>query len=204
MIATPGRLQDLVTRRFADLQHVKILVLDEADRMLDMGFLPAIRRIVSILPKTRQTVCFSATMEASVAHLVKEYMKSPVRLTFGSTLKPSENVKLQVFEVPADCKINTLKHLLAKETGRVLVFSRTKRGTQRIAANLSDDGFAVAQIHGDRSQSQRNSALAGFQQGRYQILVATDVASRGIHVQDIVHVINYDLPEFFKWSGRSV
>jgi ATP-dependent RNA helicase RhlE len=130
-----------------------------------------------------------------VAHLVKEYMKSPVRLTFGSTLKPSENVKLQVFEVPADCKINTLKHLLAKETGRVLVFSRTKRGTQRIAANLSDDGFTVAQIHGDRSQSQRNSALAGFQQGRYQILVATDVASRGIHVQDIVHVINYDLPE---------
>jgi ATP-dependent RNA helicase RhlE len=118
-----------------------------------------------------------------------------VRLTFGSTLKPSENVKLQVLEVPADSKINALKHLLAKETGRVLVFARTKRQTQRIAASLNDDGFAAAQIHGDRSQSQRNSALAGFQQGRYQILVATDVASRGIHVQDIVHVINYDLPE---------
>src|SRR2546429_4645396 len=192
VVATPGRLEDYLDRRLFHFNALRMLILDEADRMLDMGFLPAIRRIVSILPKTRQTVCFSATMEASVAHLVKEYMKSPVRLTFGSTLKPSENVKLQVFEVPADCKINTLKHLLAKETGRVLVFSRTKRGTQRIAANLSDDGFAVAQIHGDRSQSQRNSALAGFQQGRYQILVATDVASRGIHELSIVHAINYD------------
>ncbi len=195
IVATPGRLEDYLERKLFHFNNLRMLVLDEADRMLDMGFLPAIRRIVSILPKNRQTVCFSATMEASVAHLVKEYMKSPVRLTFGSTLKPSENVKLQVFEVPADCKINTLKHLLAKETGRVLVFSRTKRGTQRIAASLNDDGFAAAQIHGDRSQSQRNAALAGFQQGRYQILVATDVASRGIHVQDIVHVINYDLPE---------
>lgn len=195
IVATPGRLEDYLDRKLFHFNNLRMLVLDEADRMLDMGFLPAIRRIVSILPKNRQTVCFSATMEASVAHLVKEYMKSPVRLTFGSTLKPSENVKLQVFEVPADSKINALKHLLAKETGRVLVFSRTKRQTQRIAANLNDDGFAAAQIHGDRSQSQRNAALAGFQQGRYQILVATDVASRGIHVQDIVHVINYDLPE---------
>src|SRR5262249_50609106 len=168
IVATPGRLEDYLDRKLFHFNNLRMLVLDEADRMLDMGFLPAIRRIVSILPKTRQTVCFSATMEASVAHLVKEYMKSPVRLTFGSTLKPSENVKLQVFEVPADCKINTLKHLLAKETGRVLVFSRTKRGTQRIAASLNDDGFAAAQIHGDRSQSQRNAALAGFQQGRYQ------------------------------------
>src|SRR2546425_1885512 len=142
IVATPGRLEDYLDRKLFHFNNLRMLVLDEADRMLDMGFLPAIRRIVSILPKTRQTVCFSATMEASVAHLVKEYMKSPVRLTFGSTLKPSENVKLQVFEVPADCKINTLKHLLANETGRVLVFSRTKRGTQRIAANLSDDGFA--------------------------------------------------------------
>ena len=195
IVATPGRLEDYLDRKLFHFNNLRMLVLDEADRMLDMGFLPAIRRIVSILPKTRQTVCFSATMEASVANLVKEYMKSPVRLTFGSTLKPSENVKLQVLEVSPDTKINALKHLLAKETGRVLVFSRTKRLTQRLAASLNDDGFAAAQIHGDRSQSQRNAALAGFQQGRYQILVATDVASRGIHVQEIVHVINYDLPE---------
>jgi len=195
IVATPGRLEDYLDRRLFNFHQLRTLVLDEADRMLDMGFLPAIRRIISILPQQRQTVCFSATMEASVAHLVKEYMKSPVRLTFGSTLKPSENVKLQVLEVPVDAKIHALKHLLAKETGRVLVFSRTKRGTQRIAASLTDDGFTAAQIHGDRSQSQRNAALAGFQQGRYQVLVATDVASRGIHVQDIVHVINYDLPE---------
>ena len=195
VVATPGRLEDFLDRRLFNFNQLRTLVLDEADRMLDMGFLPAIRRIVSILPKTRQTVCFSATMEASVAQLVKEYMKSPVRLTFGSTLKPSENVKLQVLEVPADAKIHALKRLLDKETGRVLVFARTKRQTQRVAASLVDDGFTAAQIHGDRSQSQRNAALAGFQQGRYQILVATDVASRGIHVQDIVHVINYDLPE---------
>jgi ATP-dependent RNA helicase RhlE len=195
VVATPGRLEDFLDRKLFNFNQLRTLVLDEADRMLDMGFLPAIRRIVSILPKTRQTVCFSATMEASVAQLVKEYMKSPMRLTFGSTLKPSENVKLRVLEVPADSKINALKHLLAKEIGRVLVFARTKRQTQRIAASLVDDGFTAAQIHGDRSQSQRNAALAGFQQGRYQILVATDVASRGIHVQEIVHVINYDLPE---------
>jgi ATP-dependent RNA helicase RhlE len=195
VVATPGRLEDYLDRRLVQLNNLRTLVLDEADRMLDMGFLPAIRRIVSILPKQHQTVCFSATLEASVAHLVKDYLKSPVRLTFGSTLKPSENVKLQAFEVPADRKIEMLKKLLSKESGRVLVFSRTKRGTQRIASNLNDDGFAVAQIHGDRSQSQRNSALAGFQQGRHQILVATDVASRGIHVNDVAHVINYDLPE---------
>src|SRR5215813_8456763 len=107
IVATPGRLEDYLDRKLFHFNNLRMLVLDEADRMLDMGFLPAIRRIVSILPKNRQTVCFSATMEASVAHLVKEYMKSPVRLTFGSTLKPSENVKLQVFEVPADAKINT-------------------------------------------------------------------------------------------------
>jgi ATP-dependent RNA helicase RhlE len=195
VVATPGRLEDYLDRRLVQFNNLRTLVLDEADRMLDMGFLPSIRRIVSILPKAHQTVCFSATMEASVAHLVKDYLKSPVRLTFGSTLKPSENVRLQAFEVPADRKIEMLKKLLAKESGRVLVFCRTKRMTQRIAAHLNDDEFASAEIHGDRSQSQRNSALAGFQQGRFQILVATDVAARGIHVQDVVHVINYELPD---------
>jgi ATP-dependent RNA helicase RhlE len=140
-------------------------------------------------------MCFSATLEASVVHLVNDYMRNPVRVALGSTLKPSENVRVQAFEVDGDRKQEVLHRLLAKETGRCLVFARTKRGTERLAKNLNREGFAAAMIHGDRSQSQRTAALAGFQQGRYRILVATDLASRGIHVQDIAHVINYDLPE---------
>ena len=195
VVATPGRLEDYLDRRLIHFRELQILVLDEADRMLDMGFLPAIRRIVSILPKERQTMCFSATMEGAMSNLVKDYTRSPVRLAFGSTLKPSENVRLQAFEVTADGKQEALQHLLTKELGRCLVFSRTKRGTERITKNLNQQGIRAAMIHGDRSQSQRSAALAGFQQGRFRILVATDVASRGIHVQDIAHVINYDLPE---------
>lgn len=195
VVATPGRLEDFLNRRLVQLGKLQILVLDEADRMLDMGFLPAIRRIASILPKDRQTMCFSATLEGSVAHLVNDYMRSPVRLAFGSTLKPSENVHLQAFEVSAEGKLEMLHRLLTRESGRSLVFSRTKRGTERIAKALNRLGVDAAMIHGDRSQSQRTAALAGFQQGRYQVLVATDVASRGIHVQDIAHVVNYDLPE---------
>ena len=195
VVATPGRLEDYLDRKLFNFNSLRILVLDEADRMLDMGFLPAIKRIAAILPKERQTMCFSATLEASVAHLVKDYLKNPVRLAFGSILKPSENVRMQAFEVSVDRKQEMLQRLLAKETGRCLVFSRTKRGTERITKSLNRDGFSAAMIHGDRSQSQRNAALAGFQQGRYRVLVATDLASRGIHVQDIVHVINYDLPD---------
>src|SRR4029077_10208920 len=195
VVATPGRLEDFLDRRLINFRELQILVLDESDRMLDMGFLPAIRRIAAILPKERQTLCFSATMEGAMANLVKDYTRSPVRLAFGSTLKPSENVRLQAYEVAVDGKQDALRHLLTKESGRCLVFSRTKRGTERIAKNLNREGIHAAMIHGDRSQSQRTSALAGFQQGRYRVLVATDLASRGIHVQDIAHVINYDLPE---------
>ena len=195
IVATPGRLEDFLERKLVNFRSLSILVLDEADRMLDMGFLPALKRIASILPKERQTMCFSATMEASVAHLVKDYLRTPVRLAFGSTLKPSENVRMQAFEVATDRKQELLQRLLSKETGRVLVFARTKRGTERICKSLNRDGFAASMIHGDRSQSQRMSALAAFQQGRIKVLIATDVASRGIHVQDVAHVINYDLPE---------
>src|ERR1700726_3780736 len=195
VVATPGRLEDFLDRRLIHFRELQILVLDEADRMLDMGFLPAIRRIAAILPKDRQTMCFSATMEGAMASLVKEYTRNPVRLAFGSTLKPSENVRLQAFEVTVDGKQDALHNLLTKESGRCLVFSRTKRGTERITRNLNHQGIHAAMIHGDRSQSQRTTALAGFHQGRYRVLVATDLASRGIHVQDIAHVINYDLPE---------
>lgn len=195
VIATPGRLEDFLERRLVQFGALQTLVLDESDRMLDMGFLPAIRRIVAVLPKDRQTLCFSATLEASVANLVKSYMRDPVRLAFGSTLKPSESVRLQAFEVSTEERLQTLCHLLSKEKGRCLVFSRTKRGTERIAKMLNGRGINAGVIHGDRSQSQRTAALAEFQRGRYPVLVATDVASRGIHVENIAHVVNYDLPE---------
>src|SRR4030088_620643 len=195
VVATPGRLEDYLDRRLFHFNALRILILDEADRMFDMGFLPAIRRIVSILPKQRQTMCFSATMEGDMVRIVKDYLRSAVRLSFGSTSKPSENVRVQAFEVAMDRKQEMLQRLLTKETGKCLVFARTKRGTERIAESLNRKGFSAAMIHGDRSQSQRTSALTGFQQGRFRVLVATDLASRGIHVQDIAHVINYDLPE---------
>ena len=195
IVATPGRLEDYLDRKLFHFSNLQVLVLDEADRMLDMGFLPAIRRIATILPKERQTMCFSATMEGAMANLVKDYTRNAVRIALGSTLKPAENVRLQAFEVSADGKLELLRQLLNKETGRCLVFSRTKRGTERIAKGLNREGIAAATIHGDRSQSQRTAALTGFQQGRIRVLVATDLASRGIHVQEIAHVINYDLPE---------
>jgi ATP-dependent RNA helicase RhlE len=195
VVATPGRLEDFLHRKLVDFQALRMLVLDEADRMLDMGFLPAIRRIAASLPSKRQTLFFSATLEASAARLVDTYLKDPVRLAFGSVLRPSENVRVQALEVSHHGKQQLLQQLLAQETGRCLVFARTKRGTERLARTLARNGFAAAMIHGDRSQSQRNAALTGFQKGRYRVLVATDLASRGIHVQDIAHVINYDLPD---------
>ncbi|HYA64904.1 MAG TPA: DEAD/DEAH box helicase [Candidatus Sulfotelmatobacter sp.] len=207
VIATPGRLQDLMNRKFADLQKVKILVLDEADRMLDMGFLPAIRRILTALPRQRQTLCFSATMEQSVAGLVTDYMRNPVRVALGSVLKPAESVQLKAYEVRPGEKLDVLRQLLHAETGQTLIFTRTKRGTERLAKELVRDGFAAAMIHGDRSQSQRNGALSGFQEGRFQVLVATDIASRGLHVDDVAHVINYDVPkmaeDFIHRVGRT-
>jgi len=207
IIATPGRLQDLTDRRFADLRHIKLLVLDEADRMLDMGFLPAIRRILALLPKTRQTLCFSATLEASVAGLVHEYMRDPVRVALGSVLKPAESVELKAYEVRPGEKLDVLRQLLYNEKGQTLIFTRTKRGAQRLAQELARDGFTATMIHGDRSQSQRNGALSGFQEGRFQVLVATDIASRGLHCDDVAHVINYDLPkmaeDFIHRVGRT-
>src|SRR5271170_7197949 len=171
VVATPGRLEDFLDRKLVNLRTAEVLILDEADRMLDMGFLPSIRRIVSLVPKDRQTLCFSATLEASVVHLVNDYMKNPVRVALGSTLKPSENVRVQAFEVSADRKQDLLKRLLSAEPGRCLVFARTKRGAERLAYSLTRDGFVAAMIHGGRSQAQRTAALTGFQQGRFRVLV---------------------------------
>jgi len=207
VIATPGRLQDFIRRKLVDWRQIKILVLDEADRMLDMGFLPAMQHILSVLPQNRQTLCFSATMERSVATLVNDYMRDPVRVAVGSVLKPAITVKLEAYEVRPSEKLDVLRQLLYAEQGQTLVFARTKRGTQRLAKELVRDGFNATMIHGDRSQAQRNGALSGFQQARFQVLVATDIASRGLHVDDVAHVINYDLPkmaeDFIHRVGRT-
>jgi len=207
IVATPGRLQDFIGRKLVDLSEIKVLVLDEADRMLDMGFLPAIQRILAILPAKRQTLCFSATMERSVAALVDEYTRQPVRIALGSVLKPAASVQLIAYEVRPKEKMNLLRQLLCEQDGQTLIFTRTKRGTERLAKELIRDGHSAAMIHGDRSQSQRNSALNGFQEGRHQILVATDIAARGLHIDDVAHVINYDLPkmaeDFIHRVGRT-
>ncbi|HEY0564054.1 MAG TPA: DEAD/DEAH box helicase, partial [Terriglobales bacterium] len=207
IIATPGRFEDLLDRRLFRLSGIELLVLDEADRMLDMGFIPAVRRIVKQLPKQRQTMCFSATVEPSVASIVEEMLRNPVRLSFGHTQRAAASVTLKAYEVDQSQKPALLQHVLGAESGQVLVFVATKRSTERVADKLERAKFNVAVIHGDRSQSQRNRALESFQKGKAQILVATDVASRGIHVDDIALVVNYDLPnipeDFIHRVGRT-
>jgi ATP-dependent RNA helicase RhlE len=207
VVATPGRLEDYLRRREINLSNVEMLVLDEVDRMLDMGFLPSIRRIVGALPKNRQTLCYSATLDANVREIVRDYVKNPVRVEIGSTLKPSERVELRGYHVTSDKKIGLLEHLLNTDEGTYLVFSRTKHGADRIARRLEKNGHDVTVIHGDRSQSQRTSALASFTNGKHRILVATDVAARGIDVSHIAHVVNYDLPgsteDFVHRIGRT-
>ncbi len=195
IIATPGRLCDFLQRKLAKLGSTRILTLDEADRMLDMGFLPALEQILAPMPESRQTLFFSATIEKSVAHLIGKYLKSPVRVAIGSTTKPAEQVDLHAYEVEQDRKLGLLHHLLEREQGAFLVFARTKHGADRLARKLASRGVRSASIHGDRTQNQRNQALRSFQKGDCRVLVATDVASRGIHVDGIAHVVNYDLPQ---------
>jgi ATP-dependent RNA helicase RhlE len=207
VVATPGRLEDFLRRRAVNINAVEMLVLDEVDRMLDMGFLPAIRRIVGALPRTRQTMCYSATLDANVREIVRDYVRNPVRIEIGQTSKPSDQVTLRACTVMADQKLGLLDQMLREETGTFLVFSRTKHGADRIAKKLERAGHDVDVIHGDRSQSQRTAALKGFSTGKHRVLVATDVAARGIDVQDIAHVVNYDLPngsdDFVHRIGRT-
>ncbi|HMD76813.1 MAG TPA: DEAD/DEAH box helicase [Terracidiphilus sp.] len=195
IVATPGRLEDYLKRRLARLDGVQILVLDEVDRMLDMGFQPAIARIAATLPATRQTLCYSATLEGAVKEVARKYLNNPARIEIGSVLKPAENVELRTFEVEPDKKQELLEHLLGAEKGSFLVFVRTKHGAERVARRLTRSGHSATQIHGDRSQSQRNAALRSFSEGHHRVLVATDVAARGIDVANVAHVINFDMPK---------
>ena len=195
IVATPGRLEDYISRKLVRLDGVKILVLDEVDRMLDMGFKPAIRRVADCLPKDRQTLCYSATLDNQIKEVVRDYLKDPVRVEIGSVLKPSDTVVLQAFEVDADSKLELLTHLIKAEAGSFIVFVRTKHGADRIAMRLERAGIQAARIHGDRTQAQRNAALRSFSQGRERVLVATDVAARGIDVAHVAHVVNYDMPK---------
>jgi ATP-dependent RNA helicase RhlE len=207
IFATPGRLEDYLSRKLVNLSGVKMLVLDEVDRMLDMGFKPAIQRIAAVLPTDRQTLCYSATLSPAIREVARLYLNNPVRIDIGSELKPAPNVKLQTFEVPADKKQELLEHLLGTHDGSFMVFVRTKHGADRVAKRLSRAGFAAAPIHGDRSQQQRSSALRGFAEGRHRVLVATDVVARGIDVADVAHVVNFDIPreaeDFVHRVGRT-
>ena len=195
IIATPGRLCDFLNRKLVTLGSVRIVVLDEADRMLDMGFLPAVESILKQTSAEKQTLFFSATLEGGAQRLIGRYMKDPVRITIGSTSRPADTIQMHVYEVEQDRKLGLLHAMLDNEAGSFLVFARTKHGAERLAKKVSALGFKSAAIHGDRSQNQRNMALKGFQDGFYRVLVATDVAARGIHVDSVGHVVNYDLPQ---------
>ena len=195
VVATPGRLIDLMEQRHVDFAALKVLVLDEADRMLDMGFLPAIRKIVSKTPPSRQTLLFSATMSKEIEGVTKEVLKSPVLVEIGARSTPAEAVTQYVVEVSPAGKIPALIHLLKDAAlESVLVFSRTKHGADRIGRKLGAAGIPTATLHSNRTQGQRLLALKRFRSGDVRVLIATDIAARGIDVDGISHVINFDFP----------
>ncbi len=197
IIATPGRLLDLVNRRHGNFQQVEALVLDEADRMLDMGFISAIRTIASQLPKHKQTLLFSATMNPKVELLTKEFLNSPALVEVERRASPVEKIEQHLYEIAQHQKTQLLQALIqsSHEFYAVMVFVRTKQDAEELSLDLKDEGITAAAIHGDKSQGQRRRALDEFKNGKVQVLVATDVAARGIDVEGITHVINYDFPE---------
>ena len=195
VIATPGRLLDLVDRGTLNLATVEVLVLDEADRMLDMGFLPAIRRVLSLVPAKRQTLLFSATLSPEIEQLARSTMKAPKLVEVSQRGRAPQLVEQTAYQVAAESKTALLLDLLERENfERVLVFARTRRSAERLSHILSARDHLVNRIHSDRSQPQREAALRGFRDGRTRVLVATDIAARGLDVDGVSHVINYDVP----------
>lgn len=195
LIATPGRLIDHMEQRYVFLDDVSILVLDEADRMLDMGFAPQIQMILRKIPKERQTMLFSATIPDSIMKIAASQMKLPVHIEIAKSGTVAEKITQEVFVVKKESKKQLLGKILAQYHGTVLVFTRTKIGARKITRVIRDMGHSTAEIHADRSLSQRREALEGFKSGKYRILVATDIAARGIDVKGIELVLNYDLPD---------
>ncbi len=195
LVATPGRLLDLQGRQSVALDEVEMLVLDEADRMVDMGFAPDLGRILRLLPKNRQTLMFSATMPPDLNKVASQALVDPVRIDLAPPSRPAPGITQAVYPVPRHLKTDLLDIMLTKdEVGSVIVFSRTKHGADRLARQLQRRGHSVAALHGDRTQGQRERALSDLRRGRVQVLVATDIASRGLDVEGISHVINFDVP----------
>ena len=195
LIATPGRLIDHLEQKNVNLHDIRVLVLDEADRMLDMGFAPQLQRILKAIPRERQTMLFSATMPDKIVAIARSYMKLPVRVEVAPSGTVAERVTHELFVVKREDKINLLTKLLETYRGPVLVFSRTKFGIRRIVQALRAAGLSAGELHSNRSLAQRREALDGFKSGKYRVLVATDIAARGIDVMGIELVINYDLPD---------
>ncbi len=194
IIATPGRLFDHLERRTLGLGTLRIVVLDEADRMLDMGFAPQVERILRVTPLDRQTLCFSATMPTEVETLVRRHLVRPVRVDAGVIAKPVAKVTQMLYKAATQEKTPLLLRLLGEERGQTLVFTRTKHRADRVARAVGAAGHRVTRLHADRSMSQRREALDGFRSGRYRVLIATDIAARGIDVPEIAHVVNFDMP----------
>src|SRR4051794_344764 len=195
LIATPGRLLDHMRAPYGKVPHLEYLVLDEADRMLDMGFLPDIRRILRQLPQRRQTLFFSATMPTEIAGLANEMLRNPVTIQKQRQAAPAAGITQAIYPVPQELKPSLLAHLLTRgDIQQALVFTRTKHRADRLTRFLDRAGVKAERIHGNRSQAQRTAALAGFKDGRFPVLVATDIAARGIDVEALAHVVNFDVP----------